>query len=445
MCDVVVELNEQDAALYQARMAMLSDKQHTSDLNAVGWLIFDAAGEIQEHGCLFQYDLDRPTAPAVGHTVVVHLEEVEIDANGDATITTVDGTQYKVGDAAHPDSQRSISSESLDRLLMLWEEGAQFVLVLPLTSSTGQNNPTAPTPASIPDTGQAIDPTASELEVTQTSVDDFLTIVELGIEGMCDIVVELNEQDAARVAVAQAPTAGEVDVDADAEYLEVIGAFASANADAPPPEQLNPPPLLGKEASTDDHDCIEAVTTTTAATTTASTAAGHDCDSYVSPPPEMVLQEFIPCLTVEENQSSSKFVAPVMVLGKNTLSAQGLATIMGVPPKTYRDISSTKKVEKIIEEFKRSGTAEDNANVAGLLNGTYANPKTPRDVLPSVVEVMEASPEVAIAGLQMHHVLALRLYTTSSYKSINNPMRQQPYPQLPHPFAGTLYVEIALL
>lgn len=42
------------------------------------------------------------------------------------------------------------------------------------------------------------------------------------------------------------------------------------------------------------------------------------------------------------------------------------------------------------------------------------------------------------AGLERHHVLALRLYTTSTYRSINNPMRQSP-PVLPHPFAATLY------
>lgn len=42
------------------------------------------------------------------------------------------------------------------------------------------------------------------------------------------------------------------------------------------------------------------------------------------------------------------------------------------------------------------------------------------------------------AGLELHHVLALRLYTTSSYRSINDPMRQSP-PVLPHPFAATMY------
>jgi hypothetical protein len=43
-----------------------------------------------------------------------------------------------------------------------------------------------------------------------------------------------------------------------------------------------------------------------------------------------------------------------------------------------------------------------------------------------------------MARLKAHHVLALRLYTTSSYSQINNPLRQDP-PQRPHPFAATTY------
>ena len=174
--------------------------------------------------------------------------------------------------------------------------------------------------------------------------------------------------------------------------------------------------------------------------------ANIDDNDYVSdqaaaaagqPRREIVLRDYVPCLSVAANQASSKFVAPVMVLGKNTLSAHGLATIMGVDPKTYRDIRN--KVKKIIDEFRKYGTAEDNANLDGLMNGTYINPDHPDVVLPSIAEIMASSSEVEVAGLQFYHVLALRLYTTSSYKSINDPFRQQPYPRLPHPFAATLY------
>lgn len=44
-------------------------------------------------------------------------------------------------------------------------------------------------------------------------------------------------------------------------------------------------------------------------------------------------------------------------------------------------------------------------------------------------------------GLQSHHVLAIRLYTTACYEPINAPLRthDKPHPQLPHPFAATMY------
>ena len=263
----------------------------------------------------------------------------------------------------------------------------------------------------------------------------------------------------------------------NAEYLEVIGAVAAAAAAAAadsateveeegeihsptaspsrqqhepstrmPPELVNPMPSLTRiPAVVDDHDDYERTHEDDAnnnndyanADETDDATGHHSGGTAPGLQGEMVLVNYVPCLNVEANQSTSKFVAPVMVLGKNTLSAQGLATIMGVHPKTYRDIRN--KLAKIRKEFKKSGTAEDNANIAGLLAGTYANPETPGDFLPSVAEVMRSSPEIEIAGLEIHHVLALRLYTTSSYKSINGPMRQQPYPQLPHPFAATLY------
>ena len=42
------------------------------------------------------------------------------------------------------------------------------------------------------------------------------------------------------------------------------------------------------------------------------------------------------------------------------------------------------------------------------------------------------------AKLGRHHILALRLYTTSSYSRINDPLRADPLPR-PHPFAATVY------
>jgi hypothetical protein len=238
-------------------------------------------------------------------------------------------------------------------------------------------------------------------------------------EGFREVVEMLNEEDAARVLHQTVVETG-TDDGASSEYLEVIAAVSSAVGTPTGAASSSAPPA-----------------------TTPSTPKPLTIESVYAPlPAGMVLCDWVPCLDIPENQNS-KFIAPLMVLGKNTLSAVGLATIMGVDPRTYRDIRN--KVQKIVDEFKRSGTQEDNANVERLMNGTYSNPESPDKVLPSVAAIMAGSPEVEIAGLQAHHVLALRLYTTSSYKSINNPMRQQPYPQIPHPFAGTLYVVALLL
>jgi hypothetical protein len=133
----------------------------------------------------------------------------------------------------------------------------------------------------------------------------------------------------------------------------------------------------------------------------------------------------------------------MIVLGKSTLATKGLSTLLGVDPKTYVHVRNKMKVIK--REFAKHGSAEDRENLACLLNGTYQTPPDskhlaadPCPMLPSVHAVHKSASEVQIAGLGIHHVLALRLYTTSTYRSINDPMRASP-PQLPHPFAATLY------
>lgn len=148
---------------------------------------------------------------------------------------------------------------------------------------------------------------------------------------------------------------------------------------------------------------------------------------------------------VTDDKGLSKFVAPTISLGKSTLAAKGLDTLLGIDPKTYMHVK--RKVEVMLKEFAKSGTTEDNRNIATLLNGTYKHPPnsdgsplTAEEIRGQAITMEELmlSDSVQGAGLELHHVLALRLYTTSTYRSINNPMRQSP-PVLPHPFAATLY------
>lgn len=171
---------------------------------------------------------------------------------------------------------------------------------------------------------------------------------------------------------------------------------------------------------------------------------GTDSDTdllLLSPGPNG--QQHIQQQKTQQPQQVSKFVAPIISLGKNTLAAKGLDVLLGVDPKTYMHVKN--KVKVMVKEFAQNGTAEDNLNLSGMINGTYVNPPN-KDGTPltadeisgqskSMAELM-AYIDVQDAGLEWHHVLALRLYTTSTYKSINDPMRQK---VLPHPFAATTY------
>jgi hypothetical protein len=118
---------------------------------------------------------------------------------------------------------------------------------------------------------------------------------------------------------------------------------------------------------------------------------------------------------------------------------------MGVDPRTYCDLTEQPAINKIISEFEKSGTQSDQQIINGLLNGSYCNPGEPGVPKPppllSLAKLMVTEPLERLKkhGLQSHHVLAIRTYTTSCYMSINGPMRKKPHVQLPHPFAATMY------
>ena len=76
------------------------------------------------------------------------------------------------------------------------------------------------------------------------------------------------------------------------------------------------------------------------------------------------------------------------------------------------------------------GTPDDKENFRKIKSGTWGDGKT--------LDALTQHAHAKTAKLQRHHVLALRLYTTSSYARINDPLRQEP-PVRPHPFAATTY------
>eukprot|EP00961_Rhodomonas_salina_P184787 2494768-Rhodomonas_salina.1 len=116
-------------------------------------------------------------------------------------------------------------------------------------------------------------------------------------------------------------------------------------------------------------------------------------------------------------------------------------------------------VEAIEEEFELNGTEEDKANLDYCLNGTANKPAClPKHVKAQIaqghyhggsicgedfdqghdgmtLDDFVQHPNSQQARLEKHHVLALRLYTTSSYPCFNKPLREG---VRPHPFGITV-------
>jgi hypothetical protein len=91
-------------------------------------------------------------------------------------------------------------------------------------------------------------------------------------------------------------------------------------------------------------------------------------------------------------------------------------------------------VEAIKAEFEQKGSAEDRENLRCVLNGLQ-RPGWGSGI--SLKELMK-HPHAVTAKIKLHHVLGLRLYTTSSYYLTNDPLRNDPV-QRPHPFGATMY------
>jgi hypothetical protein len=139
----------------------------------------------------------------------------------------------------------------------------------------------------------------------------------------------------------------------------------------------------------------------------------------------------------------SKFVAESIRLGAVELSATPLAEVMGVNPKSFH---VNDKIKAMRDEIEAHGTDDDIANFNELLDETFRRPGSAVDDPPwhkSLSDVM-LTQEAIQADLKLHHVLALQLYTTSTFSSINFPLRQEPI-QKPNPFGCiTFYISEGL-
>lgn len=135
-----------------------------------------------------------------------------------------------------------------------------------------------------------------------------------------------------------------------------------------------------------------------------------------------------------------KFEAPAIQLGDAVAAATGLAHLMGIDEATIGAFL-VNPMNAIEAEFQ-NGNAEDKKNFTTVMDGSYRNPPDAEGnydtTPPQTIDALMQSPEVLTAGLGRHHVVALRLYTTTSYASINAPLRKDP-PTKPNPFAATTY------
>ena len=152
----------------------------------------------------------------------------------------------------------------------------------------------------------------------------------------------------------------------------------------------------------------------------------------------------------DPNIKAGRFAIAKLVTGRPKDAALGIHLYLGVPDlEIWRGMS--RGVQEIADEFARNGTAEDQACLQYVLYERGGSSKATfqedlmRDCdgagqllsercLPSG-EGMELADFVAHpfsrqAKLLDAHVLALRLYTTAAFRSINNPLRkgQQPHP-----------------
>eukprot|EP00286_Rhodomonas_abbreviata_P022494 CAMPEP_0181301142 /NCGR_PEP_ID=MMETSP1101-20121128/7264_1 /TAXON_ID=46948 /ORGANISM="Rhodomonas abbreviata, Strain Caron Lab Isolate" /LENGTH=469 /DNA_ID=CAMNT_0023406423 /DNA_START=215 /DNA_END=1625 /DNA_ORIENTATION=+ len=149
-----------------------------------------------------------------------------------------------------------------------------------------------------------------------------------------------------------------------------------------------------------------------------------------------------------------KFAAPKLVLGSSTHAAKGIQEAVGLSTDEYaRKLGQ--RVAAMEEEWNLAGSEEDKANFRYVRSGR-AKLDLPRreaetegryhgGVLKSdafdtdnqgkvLQDFVMAAPSKA-AGLAEEHVLALRLYTSSSYPLFNQPMRNE---IKPHPIAMTV-------
>lgn len=133
---------------------------------------------------------------------------------------------------------------------------------------------------------------------------------------------------------------------------------------------------------------------------------------------------------------ASKYSAADFILGMPEEAALGLPAFLGVNDTTVGGylVDGAKSIEN---EIQHRGTNEDKENLEMILAGHYVRAGVTIDAdSRRTIEELLCHPNAVAARLKRQHILALRLYTTSTFRSINDPMRRK---ERPHPLAATVY------
>jgi hypothetical protein len=136
-----------------------------------------------------------------------------------------------------------------------------------------------------------------------------------------------------------------------------------------------------------------------------------------------------------------------LIMGHPKDSALGVHAFLRVPTAELR-VRMNRGVAAIEEEIAVHGTDSDRECLryvlhmpAGSSPLLFPNSQHPRDHSRNGETFFDfvAHPSSKAAGLSVEHVLALRLYTTACYQSINGPLRDRNRTE-PHPFAATVAI-----
>jgi hypothetical protein len=130
--------------------------------------------------------------------------------------------------------------------------------------------------------------------------------------------------------------------------------------------------------------------------------------------------------------SNSKFVASAIVLGQAEEAAHGLKELLGITTGQLGQIMID-PLSAIKKEFAASEiSAENKANLKHVLAGTKQTVWENKKPLAELLQHQDSK----AAKLEEHHIVALRLYTTSAFSQINDSLRKR---QKPHPLPATTY------